>query len=116
MKVYQWQNIPEEKLRPGVTRRAIRSTNAIVVRNEMQPGMDTFPHKHDFEQLVMIEKGNVRFTVGEEVHLLGPGSVCVIPPGVLHFADPVGDETVINIDVFSPVREDYLHMVKYQQE
>jgi len=116
MKVYEWKNIPEESPRPGVKRRAIRSANAIVVRNEMQPGMDTFPHKHDFEQLSMIERGSVRFTIGEEVHVMGPGSVWVIPAGVMHFADPIGDETVVNIDVFSPVRDDYLHMVKYQQE
>lgn len=116
MKAYHWDIIPEDSPRPGVRRRAIRSSNALVVRNEMDPGMQTFPHRHDCEQLVMIEKGRVLFHVGDEVHTLGPGSVCVIPPGVLHYADPVGPETVVNIDVFAPVRQDYLHLVAYQEE
>lgn len=116
MEIYNWETIPEESPRPGVRRRAIRSANAMVVRNELDPGMQTFPHSHDFEQLVIIEKGRVRFTIGDHVQEMGPGSLCVIPAGIKHFADPIGDETVVNIDVFSPVREDYLHLVAYQKK
>ena len=37
-----------------------------------------------------------------------------IPANVEHYAEPYGDEPVLNLDVFSPVREDYKHLVEYQ--
>ena len=116
MKVHQWKDIVEESPRPGVRRRGFRSSNVIVVRNELDPGMELLPHTHDFEQLAMIVSGRVRYTVCDEVHEIGPGSVFLIPKGVKHFAEPIGNETVVNIDIFSPVRKDYLHLVKYQDE
>jgi hypothetical protein len=39
-----------------------------------------------------------------------------VPPDVVHYAVPVGDEVCLNIDVFAPAREDYLHLVKYQEQ
>jgi quercetin dioxygenase-like cupin family protein len=116
MKVYNWKNILEESPRAGVRRQAFRGSNVIIVRNELEPGMQTFPHIHDFEQLALIVSGRVRFRVGDEVHEIGPGSIFLIPAGVEHFAEPIGNEAVVNIDIFSPVRKDYLHLVKYQEE
>ena len=116
MKIYNWVDVPEDNPRPGLRRRAIRSSNAIVVRNELEPGMETYPHSHDFEQLSFIMSGHVRFTLGEEVHEVGPGSMFLIPAGFKHFAEPIGEDIVVNIDVFSPVRSDYLHLVDYQKE
>lgn len=37
-----------------------------------------------------------------------------VPPNVVHYAEPVGDEACLNLDVFAPVRADYLHRVEYQ--
>ena len=37
-----------------------------------------------------------------------------IPPHVMHYAEPVGDEVVLNLDIFSPLRADYQHLVAHQ--
>jgi mannose-6-phosphate isomerase-like protein (cupin superfamily) len=39
----------------------------------------------------------------------------LIPAGVEHYIEPVGEETVENIDVFAPAREDYLHLIEWMR-
>ena len=46
---------------------------------------------------------------------VGPFPAFQIPPDVEHCGEPLGVEPVMNLDVFSPIREDYLHLVEYQQ-
>jgi mannose-6-phosphate isomerase-like protein (cupin superfamily) len=37
----------------------------------------------------------------------------LIPAGVEHYIEPTGSETVENIDVFAPARDDYLHLLAW---
>jgi hypothetical protein len=37
----------------------------------------------------------------------------LISSGVEHYIEPIGDETVENIDVFAPARSDYLHLLEW---
>lgn len=115
-KIYNWNDLPREVVRKGVERVGFRGDQSICVMNWLTPGMDVFPHKHPFEQLVLIVQGRVRFHVGDEIVEGGPGSMIRIPPDVMHYAEPIGDEVVMNLDIFAPIREDYLHMVEYQQD
>lgn len=43
------------------------------------------------------------------------GSAVVIPPLVMHRGYARGDETVSIMEIFSPVRRDYIHLVSYQR-
>ena len=52
---------------------------------------------------------------GDQVFDCGPGSMVRVPPDVVHYAEAVGDEVCLNLDVFAPVRKDYLHLVDYQK-
>ncbi|MDX3899324.1 MAG: cupin domain-containing protein [Sphingobium sp.] len=87
----------------------------ICVLNWLHPGMEVRPHDHPFEQLIMILQGKVRFHVGDEVIEAGPGSMMRIPPNVCHYAEPVGDEVALNLDIFAPIRDDYRHLIEYQR-
>jgi quercetin dioxygenase-like cupin family protein len=49
----------------------------------------------------------VRFSVGDEVTELGPGGMLVVPSGVEHWAETIGDEPVVDLSVFSPRRDEY---------
>ncbi len=113
--LYQWESLPKEFVRPGVERVGFSGDNVLMVMNWLQPGMDVRPHSHPFEQLAYIVSGHMKFTVGDDVFNAGPGSVIRIPPDVEHCGEPIGDEPVLNLDVFSPIREDYRHLVEYQQ-
>lgn len=109
-----WNDLPRETVRKGVERVGFRGDDTLCVMNWLTPGMDVFPHSHTFEQLVIIVQGRVRFHLGDEVVEGGPGSMLRIPPHVVHYAEPLGDEVVMNLDVFSPMRGDYQHLVEYQ--
>ena len=113
-KLYNWDGLDKETVRRGVERVGFRGENVLLVMNWLEPGMEVNPHSHPFEQIAYIVQGRMRFTIGDEVLEAGPGSVVRIPPDVMHCGEPIGDETVLNLDVFSPIREDYRHLVDYQ--
>lgn len=113
-KLYNWDGLDREVVRRGVERVGFRGENVLLVMNWLEPGMEVNPHSHPFEQIAYIVQGRMRFTIGGEVLEAGPGSVVRIPPDVLHCGEPIGEETVLNLDVFSPIREDYRHLVDYQ--
>ncbi len=113
--LYNWETLEKETVRPGVTRSGFRGDDVLLVMNYLEPGMQVNPHSHPFEQVVYIVKGKMRFVIGDDVVEGGPGSLIRIPPDVEHYGEPIGEETVWNLDVFSPIREDYRHLVEYQQ-
>jgi mannose-6-phosphate isomerase-like protein (cupin superfamily) len=112
--LHNWNELERELARPGVERIGFRGEGVICVFNWLSPGMQVFPHSHPFEQLVMILQGRVRYHLGDESVEAGPGSMIRIPPDVVHYAEPLGDEVVLNLDVFAPLRSDYGHLVEYQ--
>jgi len=113
--LYNWNDLPREKVRPGVERCAFSGDNAITVFNWIEPGNEVRPHRHTFEQLVYILQGEARYHVGDEVFECRAGSMLRVPPGQTHFIEVVGQETVVNMDLFSPIRDDYAHLVAYQE-
>jgi quercetin dioxygenase-like cupin family protein len=113
-RAYRWEELPKELVRPGVTRAGFRGDDVLLVMNWLQPNMQTNPHRHPFEQIVYVVQGRMRFVVGEQVIEATAGSVIRVPPDVLHYGEPIGDEPVLNLDVFAPFREEYRHLVEYQ--
>ncbi len=63
-------------------------------------------HTHPYEQTGYLVAGRLRFTVGEEVFDALPGDSWCIASGVAHGAEILADS--IAVEVFAPVREDYL--------
>lgn len=63
-------------------------------------------HSHPHEQIGYLVSGNIRLTIGSEIHDVLPGDSWCIPGKVLHGAVIIEDS--VAVEVFSPVREDYL--------
>jgi quercetin dioxygenase-like cupin family protein len=59
------------------------------------------------EQIVYIRDGVCDFHIGDEVIRPGKGGVVVVAPNVEHYADVVGDQPVLNLEVFTPSRSEY---------
>jgi quercetin dioxygenase-like cupin family protein len=74
---------------------------------EMEPHAVVEEHSHPHEQMGLLLEGQAEFTIGELVRQVGPGDVWRIPGGVLHKV-VAGDRPVRAVDVFFPIREDYL--------
>ena len=93
---------------PGVTRRLISAgERTMAVRIDLAPGSRVPRHSHPHEQVGYVASGRMRLTIGEESRLLGTGEGYSIPSGVEHSVDEV-PESCVAIDIFSPVREEYL--------
>jgi quercetin dioxygenase-like cupin family protein len=114
-RAYRWDELPKEVVRAGVTRSGFRGDDVLLVMNWLQPGMQTNPHRHPFEQIVYVVQGRMRFVIAGETIEVGAGSVVRVPPNVEHYGEPIGEEPVLNLDVFAPFRQDYRHLVEYQQ-
>jgi len=103
-----WEGLPGVTTRKGVVRKVFSGTNSMLALNELKAGTMPNLHSHPEEQLTYILTGKAEFVLGEEVLMLKAGDLLLIPPGVPHSLKVLGDETVLNIDVFSPIRQDYL--------
>lgn len=115
MEAIDWEDIPREHVRDGVSRCGFGNEDVLLVMNTCAPGMDLNPHVHDFVQIAMIVKGRAIYQVGDVRNEMGPGSIVMIPPGVEHHIDPIGDEPVLNLDVFAPARTDLLHLLDWMK-
>ena len=72
-----------------------------------EPGSVVLDHAHPHEQMGMMISGRLEFTVGGVTKVLGPGDLWRIPGGVVHRVRALeGPATAL--DVFHPIREDYL--------
>jgi quercetin dioxygenase-like cupin family protein len=67
-------------------------------------------HEHVNEQVVNVIEGELELIVNGEPRVLKAGVVEVLPPNVPHGAKAITDCRVI--DVFQPVREDWVAMMK----
>lgn len=112
----RWDDIPDEFVRDGVRRRAFGNDGALLVMNELTPGMKLFPHVHEeFDQIATIVSGTAIYHVDGIGHEVGPGSVILIPAGQPHYIEPTGTEKVLNLDVFGPARKDLLHLLDWMK-
>ncbi len=63
-------------------------------------------HAHPHEQTGYLVSGRIRLSIGPEEHDVLPGDSWCIGGGVEHGAEIIEDS--VAVEVFSPVREDYL--------
>ena len=70
-------------------------------------GAEIPPHAHPHEQTGIIISGKLRFNIGEERFEAETGDRWCIPGGIEHAVEILENSVVV--EVFSPVREDYLN-------
>jgi quercetin dioxygenase-like cupin family protein len=98
--------------KPSVKRKVYQgSENCTISMGVIQPGHVPGPHKHDYEQTVIIVKGKCDFHVDDEVYTFDAdfnkdGGMCfmTIPAGAMHWIENPYDEPVYNMDLFIPKR------------
>ena len=60
----------------------------------------------------MVYSGKARLRIGEEERLVKKGDFYCIPANVLHSDTCEGDEPFVMLDIFYPVREDFIEQIK----
>lgn len=92
---------------PGVDIQTAAAEHMMLSLVEFQPGAVVEAHSHPHEQVGMVLEGRARFIVGDEERVLGPGDMYRIPGGVTHRVIAL-DQGVKALDIFHPIREDYV--------
>ncbi|MDC7220350.1 MAG: cupin domain-containing protein [Spirochaetales bacterium] len=96
-----------EELGGGVSRKFLGWDNQIMmVKVKFEKGAEGAPHEHFHAQSTYCAEGKFEFMIGDEKKIIKAGDGVYFEPNVLHGA--VCLEEGILIDVFSPVREDFL--------
>jgi quercetin dioxygenase-like cupin family protein len=90
----------------GIRARRIEGEQLTVAIVELDPHAIVPEHTHDAEQNGLVITGQMRFRVGDEERVLGPGGTWRILGGVSHTAQ-AGPEGAVVIDSFSPIRSDW---------
>ena len=108
--------MPRESIAAGVlTRTAVRTDDAIVTFNWIEPGHpEVPPHSHPYDQLALILAGTLELNLEGDKYTVRAGELLYIPARVPHVGRVVGDEVVLNVDIFAPIRDDYLYLAAHQ--
>ena len=73
---------------------------------KLERGNELPKHKHPHEQTGYLVSGRIDLIIGDEIYETRPGDSWSIPGDMEHGANVIEDS--VAIEVFSPVREDYL--------
>jgi quercetin dioxygenase-like cupin family protein len=92
---------------PGIERKTLAyGEHTLMTVFRMQKGSKLPEHSHPYEQTGYLVSGKMRMTVAGETFAVEPGSSWCIPGGASHGADILED--TLALEIFSPIREDYL--------
>jgi quercetin dioxygenase-like cupin family protein len=94
------------KLAPGLVARTERGERITLAVVDIDPGAVLNEHRHENEQLGIVLRGMLEFTVGGETRELHPGETWSIPSNTPHSAKAGPDGCTV-IDVFNPPRADW---------
>jgi quercetin dioxygenase-like cupin family protein len=106
---HRWDAIPDERVTATITRKLITGDDMMLAQVFLQRGAVVPRHSHHNEQLTYILQGALKFWIGEdesEIIILRAGEVLHIPSHVPHKAEALED--TLDVDVFSPPRQDWL--------
>lgn len=92
---------------PGVHIRTCANEKMMLSVVDIEPHAVVEEHQHPHEQVGMVLEGRALFVIGGEEKTLQPGDLYRIPGNVRHRVVALA-ERARALDIFYPVREDYL--------
>jgi len=102
----RWSDIAPEQLNAATARRYLTAERVTIARFELKRGGVVPRHSHENEQVSCVLSGLLKFTLGGQEVLVGAGENLQIPSWLEHEVEVLEDTLVI--DVFSPVRQDWI--------
>jgi quercetin dioxygenase-like cupin family protein len=103
---YRWEDLPNEAITPSIGRRYITGDRVTIARFELKAGGVVPRHAHTNEQVSSVLSGALRFVFNDSEIVARAGDVVRIPGETPHEVAVLEDTIVI--DVFSPIRQDWL--------
>ena len=84
----------------------------MMVLNTTLPKHSVPLHSHPHEQIGIVYRGKAKLRIGDEERTVKTGDFYCIPANVPHDDTVIGDEPFIMLDIFYPVREDFIQKLK----
>ena len=106
MNVERWSDWPVEQLNPLIGRQMAHTETMTVARIILAKGALVPLHQHPNEQVTNVLEGRLRFVIGDDEQIVSGGATVLIPADVPHLVEALEDS--VALDVFSPVRDDWV--------
>ena len=104
--LHRWDEIALEKVTEMISRKIVAGDREMLAQTYLKRGALVPMHTHESEQMTYVLQGALRFLVEGEEIIVKEGEVLHIPSGTLHQAEALED--TFELDIFSPVRTDWL--------
>ena len=106
MSHHRWADVPSEQINESIARRFITGDSLTIGRFELKRGGVVPAHAHANEQISIVISGALLFRIDGRETIVKAGEVIQIPANVPHEVEVLED--ALAIDVFSPVRQDWI--------
>jgi quercetin dioxygenase-like cupin family protein len=103
---HRWSDVASEQINTSIVRRFITADRVTIGRFELKSGGVVPWHAHESEQVSIVISGALKFTIDGHETVVRSGEVMQIPGNVPHQVEVLEDTLVV--DVFSPVRQDWI--------
>ena len=80
----------------------------MMVLSSTLPGHTVPIHTHEHEQIGIVYAGKAILRIGAEERIVQKGDFYCIPSNVPHGDTCIGDEPFVMLDIFCPVRQDFI--------
>ena len=106
VRVHRWDEIALEKITEMISQKIVAGEREMLAQIYLKRGALVPMHSHESEQMTYILQGSLKVIVAGEELTVREGEVLHVPSGVLHQAEALED--TFELDVFSPIRLDWL--------
>ena len=106
VRVHRWDEIALEIITEMISQKIVAGEREMLVQIYLKRGALVPMHSHESEQMTYILQGALKVGVGGEEMIVREGEVLHVPSRVPHQAEALED--TFELDVFSPVRKDWL--------
>ena len=109
--LHRWDELALEKVTEMMSRKIITGQREMLAQIYLKKGALVPQHSHESEQLTYVLQGALKFlVVGEEI-TVREGEVIHIPSWIDHQTEALED--TFELDMFSPIRKDWLGKTDY---
>src|SRR5882762_6863606 len=107
IRLHRWDEIALEKVTEMISRKIVSGEREMLAQIYLKRGALVPMHAHESEQMTYILQGALRFLIDGEEITVREGEVVHIPSRVPHQAEALED--TLELDVFSPIRQDWMY-------
>jgi quercetin dioxygenase-like cupin family protein len=94
----------------------LHNEKMMMVLNTTLPGHTVPMNSHPHEQIGMVYVGKAKLRIGDQERIVQKGDFYCIPAEVPHSDTCIGDVPFIMLDIFFPVREDFIEKLKKESK